>query len=211
MGFIIRLLRYVVAGSEGARLLDTQNASSVCQTGRLEEGASREWTEESNNKRKLGRMESESKSIPPHQAADSKRKAKPSGGSTSLGRVLQSPPTKPVQNDGSEVQHRRLGARRDRLRVRIVGFGVRPAVRRGFVQVVVSDGFGPRAAAESRDVVAVFVDARGGCPRAAVALAPPAHPGSDLGQLAAAAVAASVRDRVVGVAVGFKDGAFLVA
>ena len=77
--------------------------------------------------------------------------------------------------------------------------------------MVVSHNFAPRTAAEARDVVAVLGDLGGRRASTAVTLAPPAHPVADLGQGAAAAVAASVGDRIVGVAVRFEDGAFLGA
>jgi hypothetical protein len=129
----------------------------------------------------------------------------------SLRSILQIPPSEPVQNNRSEVQHRRLGARFDRARIRIVGFDVRPAVRGRLVQVVVSHALFPRTAAESRNVIAVLVNFRRSRASAAVALAPPADPRANLRQLAAAAFATRVWDGVVGVAVGFEDGAFLVA
>jgi hypothetical protein len=145
------------------------------------------------------------------RTASSSERAEKRGNTSLLRGLLQVPSSEPIEDNRSEVQNRRLGASLDSLRIRVVGLDIGPAVRSRLVQMVVSHALLPRAAAESRDVVAILVDLRGLRAGAAVALAPPADPRADLGQVAAVAFATLVGDRVVGVAVGFEHGAFLVA
>ena len=145
------------------------------------------------------------------RTASSSERAEKRGSTSLLRGILQVPSSEPIEDNRSEVQNRRLGASLDSLRIRVVGLDIGPAVRSRLVQMVVSHALLPRAAAESRDVVAILVDLRGLRAGAAVALAPPADPRADLGQVAAVAFATRVGDRVVGVTMGFEHGAFLVA